>query len=182
MSLHTDLQDKLYEYMSVALRDTGIDTNNIIFDYEQGVQLNGNFVALDLRAVTSDSRPEVLYIPQVSQPLINDEIVRYRGTVQMGVDVYSSDNAIFIAEQIKANLWRGSTREEANRQNLGFVNTGDTLNLSATQEGRFRYRAQFQLDVNYAVDHKIDETTIGTVNVKGDLDDGKYLINVTVTE
>lgn len=180
MSLYTELQEKLFNYLNPVCVLSGID--NMIFDYENGVQLKGDFVAIDIQNITTDNKPEVLYIQNTLNPIINDEVIRYRGIVSFGVDVYSKNQAIFIAEGIKANLWRGRAIEEAQREGLGFINYGNTQNLSAIQDGKFRHRAQFLMNVSFVFDHTLDETTVGTVSVKGDFNDGEYLTDITITE
>ena len=180
MSLHTVLQKSLYYYLLGPSTLAGIP--KIIFDYSNGVQLEGDFIAVDIQSIQTDGHPERFYRLPQGGGLQNEEVIRYRGAVQLGVDVYAADNAIFIAELIKSNLYRGEAIEEAKRQGLGFVNYGDTLNLTATQDGKFRHRAQFNMLINYAIDHTIEETTVGAVGVKGSLDEGKYLIDVTISE
>ena len=108
--------------------------------------------------------------------------MRYRGTVSLGVDIYSNNQALFIAEQIKAGLWREKAHEIAMKENIGLVGYGDTLNLSAIQDGRYRHRAQFSLSINYAFDYALEDVTIGTVTTLGDIEDGKYLVEETTTE
>ena len=182
MSLYTDLSDKLYDYLNPMCIAAGINDGNLVFDYDNGVKLEGDFVAIDINSIVTDGHPEVVYRQSQGNPLKNDEIIKYKGTVAFGIDVYSASQAIFKAEEIKSHIWRGKSIEEAQRQGLGFVSHGDTLNLSATQNGRYKHRSQFAMVVNFAVDHVIEETTIGTVGVKGSLDEGKYLIDVTISE
>ena len=178
MNLHERLTGALYDYLQPICADAGVA--DVVFDYDNGVEDDGDFVALDVRAVTSDSRPEVTYLLKGGD--LNDEFVKYRGTVSIGVDIYSNNQAVFIAEQIKAGMWREKAHETAMKENIGLVGYGDTLNLSAIQDGKYRHRAQFDLSINFAFVYGLEDTTIGTVTVKGDIEDGKYLVEETITE
>lgn len=180
MDLYKVLTDKLYDYLLPICTDASIP--DIIFDYD-GVEKSGDFVAIDIRSIGDDVRPEVIYKPIEGSPdHENEEIVRYRGSVIFAVDIYSNSNALFKAQEIKTGIWRGKAIEEAMKQNLGFVAYGETINLTATQDGRFRSRAQFSMTMNFATESSINDTTIGTVTVKGDIEDGKYLIEETITD
>ena len=43
-------------------------------------------------------------------------------------------------------------------------------------------KGQFDLSINFAFVYGLEDTTIGTVTVKGDIEDGKYLVEETITE
>lgn len=178
MSLHKRLTDSLYDYLLPLCTDAGI--TEVVFDYDNGVEADGDFVALDIKAIVSDKRLETTY--QAAGGDLNDEFVKYRGTVSIGVDIYSDNQAVFIAEQIKAGMWREKAHETAMKNNIGLVGYGDTLNLSAIQDGKYRHRAQFDLSINFAFIYGLEDTTIGTVTVKGDIEGGKYLVEETITE
>ena len=181
MSLHTVLTEKLYDYLLPICTDAGVP--DIIFDYDNGVEQEGDFIAIDIRSILGAGRPEVTYKPiEGSLDHENEEIVSYRGSIAFAIDIYSNDQALFIAQEIKTGIWREKAREKAMELNLGFVTFGDILNLTATQNGRFRSRAQFSITMNYVNESSIVDTTIGTVTVLGDIDEGKYLIEETITD
>lgn len=179
MSLYKDLTDKIYDYLYPLAVESEINT--IIFDYGNGVEINGDFIAIDIIKIQTDHKPEVVYKPKAGGNY-NEEFVNYRGTLDIAIDIYSKTNAIFIAEELKAGLYRGESHDRARVNNLGLVSYGDTLNLTATQDGKYRNRAQFNLLINFTTVHTKEDTTIGTVTVKGDLDEGKYFIDETITE
>ena len=180
MSLYKALTDKLYDYLIPICTDASIPT--ITFDYE-GVEKDGDFVAIDIRSIETDHRPEVTYKPiEGSLDHENEEIINYRGSVTFAVDVYSTTEAIFKAQELKMGIWREKAREEAMKLNLGFVLYGDTINLTATQDGRFRSRAQFSMTMNFVTESSQVDTTIGTVTILGDIDEGKYQIEETITD
>jgi len=178
MNLHKRVTDSLYNYLQPVCDDAGVSV--VMFDYDNGVEPNEDFVAVDIKSVNSDKNPEVIY--KLKEGVINEEFVKYRGTVSFGVDVYSNNQAVFIAEQIKAGMWREKAHETAMKENIGLVGYGDTLNLSALQDGKYRHRAQFDVSINFAFVYGLDDTTIGQVTVKGDIEDGKYLVEETITE
>lgn len=158
--------------------DAGL--TEVVFDYDNGVEPDGGYVALDIRNVNSDSKAETVYQPKGGD--LNEEFVKYRGTVSIGVDVYSNNQAVFIAEQIKAGMWREKAHETAMIENIGLVGYGDTLNLASIQDGKYRHRAQFELSINFAFVYGLDDTTIGQVTVKGDIDNGNHLVEEIITE
>lgn len=177
MSLDEVLTTAMFNYLSPLCADAGIP--DVIFDYGNGVELPGDFAAVDIKAINADSRPEVVYALKTG--VINNELVHYRGAVLFALDIYSTTQALFKASQIKAGMWREKAHEEARKQNLGLVGYGDTLNLSALQDGRYRHRAQFDITLNFAFTYGIEDTTIGVAGVKGSLD-GKYFIEEIITE
>lgn len=177
MSLDTVLTTALYNYLSPLCADAGIPS--VIFDYGNGVEPAEDFAAVDIKNIVEDARPEVLY--HFKTALTNDELIHYRGAVLFALDIYSTSQALFKASQVKVGMWREKAHEEARKQNLGLVGFGDTLNLSALQDGRYRHRAQFDITLNFAFTYATEDTTIGAVGVKGSLD-GKYFIEEIITE
>lgn len=177
MNLHERLTGSLFNYIEPLCLEAGLSA--VVFNYANGVEVPGDFAAIDLKAITNDGRPEVVY--HLKEGVTNEEFVKYRGTVSFGIDIYSDNQALFIAEQIKAGMWREKAHETAMKENIGLVGYGDTLNLSAVQDGKFRHRAQFDVLVNFAFAYGVDDTTIGQVTIQGDID-GKYLVEEIITE
>jgi len=181
MSLHTILTGQLYDYFLPIF--TSADIPNIIFDYDNGVEQEGDFVAIDIQRIAVIGKPSVVYKPiQGSENHENEEIVSYRGTVFFAVDIYSEDETMFIGQEAQIEMERERTVEQARKLNLGLVNYEDIINLTATQEGRFRSRAQFSVAMNFVSESSKIDGTIGTVTIKGDIDEGKYLIEETITD
>lgn len=181
MSLHSALTEKLYDYLEPICAGAGIQA--IIFDYENGVNVSGDYVAIDIRNITTDGRPEVVYKPiEGSATYENDEIVNYRGMVSFAIDIYSTSEAIFKAEELKIGMWRERAVEEAYKLNLGLVSYGETTNLTATQDGKYKGRSQFLVNINFTHASKTTDTTIGTVRIVGDVEDGTCSVDETVKD
>ncbi len=176
--LHKKLTDSLYAYLQPVCAATG--TPELVFGYDNGVEANGDYIVVDIKKITSDSNPEVIYL--LKEDVLNNECVLYRGTASIALDIYTEKQALFVAEQIKANLRRERTHELALKHCLGLVSCGDTLNLSSVQNGRYRHRTQFELNINYVFSYKSEDITVGQLTVKGDVDNKKYLVEETISD
>ena len=174
-------ENRVFQYLRPAFLAAGYLESDIVFGYQNGAQLTGDYVVISLAQFNEDMNPEVRNKYADNVDILQEEHVYYRHLVTCSIDLFGNQ-AMHRARMVKSLLFTTDQKELAQKNFLGFVRYTPTQRVPYVVNNAYDGRAVFDLQMYYTVVEINSVGTIGQVTVIGDLDDGAYTINETIQE
>lgn len=180
MRKYPELEQKIYDWLQPIAVKVGL--NDISFDGQDAPKPAIPYMSIAMLNVSTDNRPELRLRYEAAMLDEIEATAIYRGTIQCMIKVISNDGAMAQAEEIKARMWLPTSINNMRVQNIGHKDHGDTVDRTNIVKASNRQRADFVLQLHVNAQYSELIGTYGSVNIKGTNQDGRIIMDETITE